>query len=86
MGRIARRMRRAALLLAAQQALEQREPEPRSQYRHRAARGGRPRLGQGFAAILRRLSAGTISQRQAARELGVSARTVKRYLVARLQS
>ena len=82
MGRIATRRHRAALFLAAQQLAEQQEPERRSQDVRGGARGGRPRLGdqewfqRRFAAVLRRLSDGTMSQREATREVG----TVGRYL------
>lgn len=47
---------------------------------------GRPRLDdcpgfqEGFATILPRLLAGAISQGQAARELGISVRSLKRYV------
>ena len=80
------RQRTAIRELIAKQAPQQLEPEPRNQNRRRGAKGGRPRLGddpefsRGFAAVLRRLSDGTMSQREAARELGVSARSVGRYL------
>ena len=84
---LAKARRRAALDdLIAKQAPQQQEPEPRIQDARRGARGGRPRLGddpefsRGFAAVLRRLSEGTMSQREAARELGVSARSVGRYV------
>jgi hypothetical protein len=51
-----------------------------------AAKPGRPRIDhapdflRGFAAILPRLRAGEISQQQAARELGISVRSLKRYV------
>ncbi len=89
MANIARRRRRALELLAAQQAAEQLEPEAITQDARRATKGGRPALRdqewfqRGFAAILPRLSDGTVSQRQAARELGVSARSVGSYLERR---
>jgi predicted transcriptional regulator len=47
---------------------------------------GRPRLDdspsfrEGFATILPRLNAGEISQGKAARELGISVRSLKRYV------
>ena len=48
---------------------------------------GRPRLDhnedfrRGFATVLPRLRAGDISQGKAARELGISVRSLKRYVV-----
>jgi len=50
-----------------------------------AIRTGRPRLDyskdfrEGFATVLPRLKAKAISQGEAARELGVSVRSIKRY-------
>lgn len=51
-----------------------------------AIRPGRPRLDhsetfrEGFATVLPRLNAKVISQGQAARELGISVRSLKRYV------
>ncbi len=52
-----------------------------------ALKGGRPRLDhsedfrEAFATVLPHLRAGDISQGKAARELGISVRSLKRYVV-----
>ena len=89
MGRIARRMR--AAMLAAEQATEQQaakqqEPAPGSQDDRRGARTGRPRLStregfvEDFCRLLPALSGGEISKAEAARTLGISHRSLTRYL------
>lgn len=80
------RRREALLELAAKQAQEQPEPEPRSQDARRGARGGRPRLDaqeafvEGFCQLLPRLNDGSMSRAEAARRLGISHRSVSRYM------
>jgi hypothetical protein len=86
MGNIARRRRRALELLAAQQAAEQLEPEAITQDARIATKGGRPALRDqewfqlGFASILPALKSGEVSKGEAARRLGVSHRSLNRYL------
>jgi len=84
---LAKARRRAALdELISKQAPQQQEPEPRIQIARREARGGRPRLDaqedfmERFCQLLPRLTDGSMSKAEAARRLGVSVRSVGRYL------
>jgi hypothetical protein len=83
---LAKARRRTALDdLIAKQAPQQ-EPEPRIQDARRGAKGGRPRLDaqedfvEGFCQLLPRLSDGSMSKTEAARRLGISHRSVSRYM------
>ena len=84
---LAKARRRTALdELIAKQAPQKQEPEPRIQDVRRVAKGGRPRLDaqedfvEGFCQLLPRLSDGSMSKAEAARRLGVSHRSVSRYM------
>ena len=72
--------------LIAKQAPQQQEPEPRIQDARRGAKGGRPRLDaqedfvKGFCQLLPRLNDGSMSRSEAANRLGVSHRSVSRYM------
>ena len=85
---LAKARRRTALdeLIAKQVPQQQQEPEPRIQDARRGTKGGRPRLDaqedfvERFCQLLPRLSDGSMSKAEAARRLGVSVRSVGRYL------
>ena len=84
---LAKARRRTALDdLIVKQAPQQQVPEPRSQDVRRGAKGGRPRLDaqedfvEGFCQLLPRLNDGSMSKAEAARRLGVSVRSVGRYM------
>ena len=77
---------RPAMVPGVLQAPQQQEPEPRIQDARRGHQTGRPRLDAqedfvgGFCQLLPRLNDGSMSKAEAARRLGVSVRSVGRYL------